>query len=98
MNSVLRVNGGDARLAVEVVGSGPALLLVHGFPLDRTVWRHQAAGWDGWTRVAPDLRGAGESDAPASGYSMARYADDLVAVLDAAIERGAGAHPRRGRG
>jgi pimeloyl-ACP methyl ester carboxylesterase len=33
--------------------------------------------------IAPDLRGAGQSDVPTSGYSMTRYADDLVAVLDA---------------
>jgi pimeloyl-ACP methyl ester carboxylesterase len=36
----------------------------------------------GWRRIAPDLRGIGESDAPADGYSMAAYADDLAALLD----------------
>jgi pimeloyl-ACP methyl ester carboxylesterase len=36
-----------------------------------------------WKRIAVDLRGCGASSAPADGYSMARYADDLVAVLDA---------------
>lgn len=89
MNSVVRVETEGARLAVAVAGSGPALLLVHGFPLDRTMWRYQVDGIDGWTRIAPDLRGAGESESPASGYSMARYADDLVAVVDAAGARSA---------
>jgi pimeloyl-ACP methyl ester carboxylesterase len=63
--------------------------LVHGFPFDHTVWRHQLAALSRWKRIAPDLRGVGGSTAPplsptvADGWSMARYADDLVAVLDA---------------
>jgi pimeloyl-ACP methyl ester carboxylesterase len=83
MNGVEHVKAGDVHLAVAVTGTGAALLLVHGFPLDRTVWRHQMNEMPGWKRVAPDLRGAGESQVPSSGYSMRRYADDLAAVLDA---------------
>ncbi len=79
----LRVQAGGAALAVEVRGEGVPLLFVHGFPLDRTMWRHQLAALSRWKRIAPDLRGAGASSAPADGYSMARYADDLVAILDA---------------
>ena len=76
---------GDAELAVEVRGEGTPVLFVHGFPFDRTMWRHQLAALSRWKRVALDLRGAGESTGPKSpeGYSMARYADDLVAALDA---------------
>jgi pimeloyl-ACP methyl ester carboxylesterase len=59
------------------------LLLVHGFPFDHGLWRHQIKTFPGWKRIAPDLRGAGASSAPDEGYSMARYADDLIAVLDA---------------
>lgn len=75
------VDGAD--LAVEVRGEGRAVLFVHGFPLDRTMWRHQLAGLSRWKRIAPDLRGVGESGPGAGEYTMARYADDLVAVLDA---------------
>lgn len=80
----LRVAAGDVQLAVEVRGDGLPVLLVHGFPLDRTVWRHQFATLGRVRRIAPDLRGVGGSVAPAGadGYSLARYADDLVAVLD----------------
>lgn len=68
--------------AVDVQGDGPALLFLHGFPLDRTMWRHIVAPLTGWRRVAPDLRGMGLSDAPDGGYSMETYADDAIALLD----------------
>ena len=78
----LRVAVGGADLAVEVRGEGAPILFIHGFPFDRTMWRHQLAGLSRWKRVAPDLRGAGASSVPADGYSVARYADDLVQALD----------------
>ena len=78
---IVRVD--DVELAVDLRGAGPPLLFVHGFPFNRTMWKHQVAGLTRWRRIAPDLRGAGASSAPADGYSMARYADDLAAVLDA---------------
>ena len=74
-----------AELAVEQrEGGAPALLFIHGFPLDHTLWRHQLDGLTAWRRIAPDLRGAGASSVPASPaeYSTARYADDLVEMLD----------------
>jgi len=77
----LTVNG--VRLAVEHRGSGTAILFVHGFPLDRTVWQHQIDSLTGFRRIAPDLRGMGQSDAPDLGYSMSTYAEDLGGVLDA---------------
>jgi len=78
-----RVPVPGAELAVEVRGEGLPVLLVHGFPLDRTMWRHQIAGLSRCRRIAPDLRGAGASSVPTDGYTVAHYADDLVAVLDA---------------
>ncbi len=77
----LTVNG--VNLAVEVRGEGPVVLFVHGYPLDRTLWQHQLGALIGFRRIAPDLRGLGLSDAPDLGYSMATYADDLAALLDA---------------
>ena len=80
----LTVNG--VRLAVEQRGTGPAVLFVHGFPLDRTIWQHQLDSLTGYRRIAPDLRGMGQSDAPDLGYSMSTYAEDLVGILDAVGE------------
>ena len=79
---VVRYDVGDVTLAADVRGDGPALLLVHGFPLDRTIWKHQLATLAGWRRIAPDLRGLGRSEAPQDGYAMAAYADDLARLLD----------------
>jgi len=78
----LRVAADGAELAVEVRGEGAPVVFIHGFPFDRTMWRHQLAGLSRWKRIALDLRGAGASSAPADGYSVARYADDVVHVLD----------------
>jgi pimeloyl-ACP methyl ester carboxylesterase len=72
-----------AELAVETRGEGDALVFLHGFPFDRTMWRHQVATLTRWKRVAIDLRGFGASSPPTDGVSMQRYADDVVAVLDA---------------
>jgi YbgC/YbaW family acyl-CoA thioester hydrolase len=77
----ITVNG--VSLAIETRGSGPAVVFIHGFPLDRTVWRHQLDTLTGYRRVAFDLRGMGHSDAPDLGYSMATYADDLAGLLNA---------------
>jgi pimeloyl-ACP methyl ester carboxylesterase len=69
-------------LALDLQGEGKPVLFIHGFPLDRTVWRQVMATLTGWKRIAPDLRGMGLSDAPGR-YTMSEYADDLAALLDA---------------
>jgi YbgC/YbaW family acyl-CoA thioester hydrolase len=74
------VNG--VNLAVDVRGEGPALLFIHGYPLDHMLWEHQLTHLHGFRRIAPDLRGMGQSDAPDLGYSMATYAEDLLALLN----------------
>jgi 3-oxoadipate enol-lactonase len=77
----LMVHG--VNLAVEVRGEGPAILFIHGYPLDRTIWRAQTEALEGYRRIAPDLRGMGQSDAPDLGYGMSIYAADVAALLDA---------------
>jgi 3-oxoadipate enol-lactonase len=80
--NVQRIMVHGVNLAVEVRGEGPAILFVHGYPLDRTIWRDQIEALDGFRRIAPDLRGMGASDAPDLGYSIPIYAADLAALLD----------------
>jgi len=72
------------RFAVRDEGRGPPLLLVHGFPFDRTMWDAVLPALTPHARVlAPDLRGFGRSVVSDGSVSMARMADDLAAVLDA---------------
>jgi pimeloyl-ACP methyl ester carboxylesterase len=57
--------------------NAPPILLIHGFPFDHTMWRHQVAELSHWRCLAPDLR------LPAGGdYSMASYASYLIDLLD----------------
>ncbi len=74
----------DITLAYEEAGSGNPVILIHGFPLNRRMWTPQVAALAGagYRVITPDLRGFGESDAPAQGYSMDRFADDVAALMD----------------
>ncbi len=79
-----QVSIGDATLAVEERGLGQPLLLVHGFPLDHSMWRGQIEGLSQRFRViAPDLRGFGKSDVTPGTVLMEQLADDLAKLLDA---------------
>ena len=80
-SGTVRWNGLD--LAVEDRGEGRVLLLVHGFPLDRALWRHLSGALPGWRTIAPDLSGFGRSTVPDGGYSTARWADELAGLLEA---------------
>jgi pimeloyl-ACP methyl ester carboxylesterase/uncharacterized protein (DUF1330 family) len=71
------------RLAHDDLGSGPPVVLVHGWTLDRTAWEHQVAALAPTHRcIAYDRRGHGASDVPAAGYDADTLADDLAAVLE----------------
>jgi 3-oxoadipate enol-lactonase len=82
VTTTVRIQTDSESLYVLLHGEGRAMLFVHGFPLDHTQWMYQVEGLEGWRVIAPDLRGAGSSTVPQVGYSMPRYADDLIAVLD----------------
>lgn len=77
-----RING--ISLSYEDVGSGPAIVLLHGFPLNRKMWAPQrdALISAGFRLITPDLRGFGESDAPEGSYTMSLLADDIVSLMD----------------
>lgn len=70
-------------LAFTEQGSGPVVVLLHGFPLSRVMWAEQIRSLSASHRViAPDLRGHGESPAPDAVYTMDSMADDVVELLD----------------
>ncbi|HWZ84601.1 MAG TPA: alpha/beta fold hydrolase, partial [Thermoanaerobaculia bacterium] len=68
---------------VREMGEGPAIVLVHGYPLDGAMWSGVARALAGRFRVLkPDLPGRGETAAPSEGR-VEDYADFLEAILDA---------------
>jgi len=74
------------RLAYERTGSGPAVLLLHGWPGDRTDYREVAPLVASAAEViVPDLRGFGESDKhqadPASQYNAAAQARSVIGLI-----------------
>lgn len=82
---MIRTNG--INLAVHDVGTGPAVVLLHGFPGLAYTWRHQipALVAAGYRVVTPDLRGYGLSDRPEAveQYDLAHLTGDIVGMLDA---------------
>jgi pimeloyl-ACP methyl ester carboxylesterase len=71
------------RLAYTDTRDDPVVVLLHGFPLDRTMWAEQLKVLGSAYRViAPDLRGHGQSDAPDGVFTMDELADDVVELLD----------------
>jgi pimeloyl-ACP methyl ester carboxylesterase len=72
------------RLHTVVRGHGSPILLVHGFPLDDTMWTGQIDGLaDKYRVIAPDLRGFGRNEpVTADAITMDEFADDLNGLLD----------------
>ena len=65
-------------------GPGPVVVLIHGFPLDHSIWDVQRGSIGSVYRViAPDLRGFGKSAAPEGDYLMDTLADEVIELLDA---------------
>jgi 3-oxoadipate enol-lactonase len=71
-------------LALDDIGPGPVVVLLHGFPMDRSIWKNQTAEIGLTYRIiAPDLRGQGASPAPDGTYAVDLLADDVIDLLDA---------------
>jgi len=85
----LEVNG--LRMRVATQGSGPLVLLCHGFPELWSSWRSQLAALAaaGYRAAAPDMRGYGGTDAPAevAAYTQLQLVADMVALVRALGER-----------
>lgn len=76
--------GGDVTLAVEEVGSGQPVVLVHGYSQSRLCWRNQFESdlTNDFRLVAMDNRGHGESDKPRDAYAESElWAEDVRSVL-----------------
>ncbi len=71
-------------LSYDDRGSGPAVVLIHGFPLCRQMWQPQVKALTaaGFRVIVPDLPGFGGSAALAGTPTIGRYADAVIGLLD----------------
>jgi pimeloyl-ACP methyl ester carboxylesterase len=75
------VNG--IQIAYERHGSGTPLVLLHGYPLDHTIWDEVVPLLESdFDLIVPDLRGFGQSDLVEEQYTVADMAADVAALLD----------------
>jgi pimeloyl-ACP methyl ester carboxylesterase len=84
-----RITIDGVTLNVAVAGTGPAVVLLHGFPHTWRIWEPLLPALSASrTVIAPDLRGLGDSGRPTSGYTAGDVAADVIGLLDAlGIER-----------
>ena len=73
-----------AHLAYTDVGTGPPVLLLHGWSLDASMWEYQVSALveAGFRCVTPDRRGHGRSEVTGSGYDLDTLADDVAALAE----------------
>ena len=76
--------GDGTQLFYKDWGSGPPVVLIHGWPLDADMWEYQAPtlAHAGFRVIAYDRRGFGRSDQPWMGYDYNTLADDLKTLID----------------
>src|SRR5262249_51536811 len=81
------------RMHVAEQGVGPLVILCHGFPESWYSWRHQLAALAsaGYHAVAPDMRGYGQTDAPAEieAYTLLHLVGDMVGLVGALGDKSA---------
>lgn len=78
------VDVGGVRHHYAEAGQGEPLVLIHGFPQNWYMWRKVIPELAKHYRViAPDMRGAGWSDAPKGGYGKEQIADEIATFMDA---------------
>jgi pimeloyl-ACP methyl ester carboxylesterase len=74
------------RMHIAEQGTGPTVVLCHGFPECWYSWRHQLVSLAaaGFHAVAPDMRGYGQTDAPqqVERYTLLHLIGDMLGLLD----------------
>jgi pimeloyl-ACP methyl ester carboxylesterase len=80
---MLKANVNGSSIAYERRGQGMPLVLLHGYPLDHTIWEPLLPMLENqFDLILPDLRGFGESDAPKTGTLMSDFAADVAGLLN----------------
>jgi pimeloyl-ACP methyl ester carboxylesterase len=78
------INSGGVRIHYQVHGSGPAILLSHGFGATSAMWAGQCDALADYQVIVWDMRGHGRSDSPSDPglYSAEHTVADMLAILD----------------
>jgi len=77
------ISVGGVKIAYTRFGQGKPLVLIHGFPLDSSIWNDVVPLLEGdFDLILPDLRGFGGSTPVNSPYSLTDMADDIAGLLD----------------
>lgn len=80
----MRFSISDIVMEVEIHALGTPLVLLHGFPMNHTLWEPVVPHlFPNIQVILPDLRGQGKTSAPEGVYTMGRMAQDIVELLDA---------------
>ena len=78
-----QLNIDGIHLAFDDTGSGRPVILLHGYPFNRTLWDSQVGTLkDRFRVITPDLRGLGESETSDEPATMARMAQDVAHLMD----------------
>jgi len=81
-----RIAAGDVEIHAVIAGSGPALLLLHGYPQTHLIWRKVLPRLaERFTVVATDLRGYGDSSKPPGGTDHRNYSKRVMALDQARV-------------
>ncbi|HWO66524.1 MAG TPA: alpha/beta hydrolase, partial [Umezawaea sp.] len=86
--TVSQVAANGLKINVATAGSGPAVLLLHGFPHTWRIWEKVIPTLaEGQRVITPDLRGLGGTTRADTGYDAATLAQDAASLLDALGEQ-----------
>jgi pimeloyl-ACP methyl ester carboxylesterase len=78
-----KIQVNNITLAYERLGNGTPLMLLHGYPLDHTIWNDVASLLkNDFDLILPDLRGFGQSTTVETPYTLSDMTDDLAELLD----------------
>lgn len=74
----------EIEMTYDEAGCGRAVVLLHGYPFDRSMWRAQMEflGANDWRVIAPDLRGLGQTRTSSEVTTMEEMARDVAALMD----------------
>ncbi|QXV63645.1 alpha/beta hydrolase [Mucilaginibacter sp. 21P] len=77
-------DGTETKIFYEDLGAGRPVILIHGWPLDHTMWDYQIAALTdaGFRCIAYDRRGFGKSNKPLDGYDYDTLTEDLRTLID----------------